>query len=143
MNFLTDLNEAKLTLRITNDQVCAWVREKYACVDMNSSTGLRNEGFTMEKTTLKDTSRKEVKYEKVCSDKQHIFYYYLRLTFLAPSTKGNEYFTRVQKFMHINVMSLRYVNAVLPSIKELALQIITHLSFFNIQIILVNYYYKN
>lgn len=73
MNFLTGLNEAKLTLRTTNDQVCAWIRGKYACADMNSSTGLRNEGFTMEKTTLKDTSKKEVKYEKVCSDKQHIF----------------------------------------------------------------------
>jgi hypothetical protein len=65
---------------------------------------------------LKDASRKVVKHESVSSTNQHAFIPFLFDTFgfLAPDVVNM--LKRVQRVMHNNVMSLRYLNIVFKRI---------------------------
>jgi len=64
--------------------------------------------FTIGQTTLKNASSKVAKYEKMCSDNQHVFILFAFDTsgFLAPEVVDLDLLHRVQRIMHNNVMSM-------------------------------------
>jgi hypothetical protein len=70
VNFLTDPQEGRSTLKPTCVLVHGWVRWKQACMNfivVFSLMRLGNGGFTLGQTTLKHASRKLVKHDKTCS----------------------------------------------------------------------------
>jgi hypothetical protein len=61
MNFLTDPQEGRSTLRPVDVMVYGWIGGKYVCVDL---TGV---SLLVGRATLKATSSKMAKHEKACS----------------------------------------------------------------------------
>jgi hypothetical protein len=95
--------------------VHGWIGGKHACVDLTEASplvGLGTEDFTVGYAALKAASSKVAKHEKVCSDNQHVFIPFAFDTsdFLAP--KVIELLKRVQKVMHSNIVSDRYLNVI-------------------------------
>jgi hypothetical protein len=89
VNFLTDPQERRSTLRPADVLVYGWVGGKHACVDLTGVSqlvGLWVGNFTVGQTALKAASSKMVKHEKACSDNQHVFILFVIDTFgfLAP-----------------------------------------------------------
>jgi hypothetical protein len=68
--------------------------------------------FIVEQTALKSASSKMVKYDKVCTDNQHIFilFAFNIFGFLAP--KVVNLLKKVQNVLHSNVVSSRSMNVV-------------------------------
>jgi hypothetical protein len=89
VNFLTDPQEGRSTLRPADVLVYGWVGGKHACVDLTGVSpyvGLRVGDFTVGWAALKTASSKMVKHERTCSDNQHMFISFAFDTFgfLAP-----------------------------------------------------------
>ncbi|MCI18301.1 auxilin-like protein, partial [Trifolium medium] len=73
VNFLTDPQEARSTLRPADVLIIGWVGGKHACIDLievSSLVGLGVGDFTVGRATLKAASSKIAKHEKACSDNQ-------------------------------------------------------------------------
>jgi hypothetical protein len=67
VNFLTDPQEGRFSLRPADVLVYGWVGEKHACVDLSGVSllvGLGVGDFTIGPATLKGASSKMVKLEK-------------------------------------------------------------------------------
>jgi hypothetical protein len=119
VNFLTDPQEGRLTLRLADVLVYGWIGGKHACVDLSGVSpllGLRTEDFIVGQAASKVASNKVVKYEKACSDNQHGFISFAFDTFgfLAPYVV--DLLQKVQKIMHNNVVSPRFMNVVFKMI---------------------------
>ncbi|MCI11580.1 auxilin-like protein [Trifolium medium] len=89
VNFLTDPQEGRSTLRPADVMVYGWVDGKHACVDLTRVSplvGLRTETFTVGQATLKVDSSKVAKHEKTCTHNQHAFisFAFDTFDFLAP-----------------------------------------------------------
>ncbi|KAK2411257.1 hypothetical protein QL285_046551 [Trifolium repens] len=115
MNFLTDPQKGKSTLRPADVLVYGWVVGKHACVDLTRVfplVGLGVGDFTVGQTVLKAASSKMVKHENACSDNQHVFipFAFDTFDFLAP--EAVDLLKRIQNVMHSNVMSPRFMNVV-------------------------------
>jgi hypothetical protein len=70
MNFLTDPQEGRSTLRPVDVMVYGWIGGKYVCVDLTGVSllvGLEVGDFIVGRATLKATSSKMAKHEKACS----------------------------------------------------------------------------
>lgn len=88
MNFFTDSQEKRSTLRLADVPVYEWVGGKHACVNLtrvSSLVGLRTGGFTVGQTTFKAASCKVAKHERASFDNQHAFipFVFETLDFLA------------------------------------------------------------
>jgi hypothetical protein len=75
-----------------------------------------------------------VKYEKACSDNQHVFISFAFDTFDFLAPEAVELLNRIQKIMHSNVMSPRSMNVVFQRLsfaiqKGLAAQLVVRLPF--------------
>ncbi|KAL5709901.1 hypothetical protein ACHQM5_020530 [Ranunculus cassubicifolius] len=135
VNFLTDPQEGRSTLRPADVLVFGWVGGKHACVDLTGVSplvGLGSGVFTVGHAALKATSAKVAKHEKACIDNQHAFipFAFDTFGFLAPDAV--ELLKRVQKVMHSNVMTPRSVDVVFKRIgfaiqKGLAAQLVARL----------------
>ncbi|GAU26475.1 hypothetical protein TSUD_294430 [Trifolium subterraneum] len=90
VNFLIDPQEGRWTLRPADVLVYGWV-------------GL---------TALKAASSKMRKHEKACSDNQHVFVPFAFDTFGFLAPEAVNLLKRVQKVMHSNVVSPRFMNVV-------------------------------
>ncbi|KAL5732102.1 hypothetical protein ACHQM5_004757 [Ranunculus cassubicifolius] len=135
VNFLTDPQEGRSTLRPADVLVFGWVGGKHACVDLTGVSplvGLGSGVFTVGHAALKAASAKVAKHEKACIDNQHAFipFAFDTFGFLAPDAV--ELLKRVQKVMHSNVMTPRSVDVVFKRIgfaiqKGLAVQLVARL----------------
>jgi hypothetical protein len=88
--------------------------------------------FTVGQTTLKAASNKVVKHESACSNNQHAFipFAFDTFGFLAPDAVNM--LKRVQRVMHSNVVSPKYLDIVFKMIdisiqKGLAAQFVARL----------------
>ncbi|PNX63430.1 auxilin-like protein [Trifolium pratense] len=91
MNFLTDPQEGRSTLRPTDVLVYGWTGGKHACVDLTGVSplvGLRPWDFIVGQAALKAASSKVAKHEKACSNNQHAFisFAFDTFVFLTPDT---------------------------------------------------------
>ncbi|PNY14294.1 auxilin-like protein, partial [Trifolium pratense] len=89
VNFLTDPQEGRSTLRPADVLVYGGIGRKHACVDLTRVSplvGLRTGDFIVGQEALKAASSKVVKHEKACSDNQHVFipFAFDTFGFLAP-----------------------------------------------------------
>jgi hypothetical protein len=119
VNFLTDPQEERSTLRPADVMVYGWVGGKHACVDLTGVSplvGLGTRTFIAGHAALKAASCKVVKHEKACSDNQHAFipFAFDTFGFLAPETVSLLH--RILKIMNRNVVSLRAINVVFKKI---------------------------
>ncbi|KAK2415953.1 hypothetical protein QL285_038390 [Trifolium repens] len=76
VNFLTDPHEGRSTLRPVDIMVYGWVGGKHVCVDLTGVSPLVGFGardFIVGRAALKVASNNIAKYEKACSDYQHVF----------------------------------------------------------------------
>ncbi|KAK2412773.1 hypothetical protein QL285_047934 [Trifolium repens] len=124
VNFLTDPQEGRSTLRPADVMVYGCVGRKHACVDLTGASplvGLGTETFNAGQTSLKAVSCKVVKHEKTCSDNQHAFipFAFDTFGFLAPETVSLLH--RIQKIMNSSIVSHRAMNVVFKRI-EFAIQ---------------------
>ena len=88
MNFLTDPLDRISTLRFVDVMIYRRVRGKHVSMDLievSPLVRLRADAFTVGQTTLKDSSSKVTKYEKACSNNQHVFILFAFDTFWLPS----------------------------------------------------------
>jgi hypothetical protein len=135
MNFLTDPLDRRSTPRFADVMAYGWVGGKHACADLtrvSSLVGLGVGPFTVGQTALNVASSKVAKHEKACSDNQHAFipFAFDTFSFLAPEVV--DLLHRVEKVMHINVMSPRSLNVVFTRTgfaiqKDLTAQLIARL----------------
>ncbi|MCI17816.1 auxilin-like protein, partial [Trifolium medium] len=76
VNFLTDPQEGRSTLRTADVLVYEWIGGKHPCVDLTgvfTFVGFRTGDFIVGQAALKAASSKVTKHEKTCSDNQHAF----------------------------------------------------------------------
>jgi hypothetical protein len=78
-----------------------------------------------------------VKYEKACSDNQHVFISFAFDTFDFLAPEAVELLNRIQKIMHSNVMSPMSMNVIFQRLgfaiqKDLAAQLFARLSFIHV-----------
>ncbi|MCI02441.1 auxilin-like protein, partial [Trifolium medium] len=140
VNFLTDPLEGRSTLRPADVLVYSWVGGKHACVDLtgvSSLVGLATGDFTVGQTTLKAASSKVVKHGGACADNEHVFIHFAFdiFDFLAPEAMN--ILKKVQKVMHINMVSPRSQDVVFNMIglviqKEIAVQLVARLPFIQV-----------
>ncbi|GAU30880.1 hypothetical protein TSUD_15660 [Trifolium subterraneum] len=107
VNFLTDPQEGRSTLRPADVLVYGWVGGKHVCVDLTGISPLVGLGvgdFTVGQAALKATSSKMSKHEKACSDNQHVFIPFAFDTFGFLAPEAVTLLKRVQKVMHSNVV---------------------------------------
>jgi len=88
--------------------------------------------FTVGHATLKATSNKVAKHEKLCSNNQHTFILFAFDSFVYLALEVVDLLHRVQKLMQSNVMSLRSIKVVFTRIgfaiqKGLAAQLVGRL----------------
>jgi hypothetical protein len=115
MNFLTDPLDRRSTLRPVDVMVYECVGGKHAYVDLTRVSPLVGLGvwpFTVVQATLKAASSKAAKHEKTCSDNQHAFILFAFDIFSFQAPEVVYLLHRVQKVMHNNVMSPRFMNVV-------------------------------
>jgi hypothetical protein len=135
VNFLTDPQEERSTLRPADVTVYGWVGGKHACVDLTGVSplvGLGTRTFTAGKAALKAASCKVVKHEKACSDNQHAFIPFAFDIFGFLEPEAVSLLHRIQKIMNSNVVSPRAMNVVFKRIgfaiqKGVAAQLILYL----------------
>jgi hypothetical protein len=135
VNFLIDPLDRRLTLKPADVMVYGWVGRKHACVDLTGVSPLVGLGvgpFTVGQAALKVASSKVAKHEKACSDNQHVFIPFAFDTFGFLAPKVVDLLDRVQKVMHINVMSPKTMNVVFTRIsfviqKGLTAQVVARL----------------
>jgi hypothetical protein len=135
VNFLTDPQEGRSTLRPADVMVYGWVGGKHACVDLTGVSplvGLRAGTFTVGQAALKAASCKVAKHEKACSDNQHAFIPFAFDTFGFLAPEAASLLQRVQKVMNSNVVSPRAKNVIFTRIgfaiqKGLAAQLVARL----------------
>ncbi|PNX69718.1 auxilin-like protein, partial [Trifolium pratense] len=119
VNFLTDPQEWRSTLRPADILVYGWTGGKHVCVDLTGVSplvGLRSGDFTVGQATLKAASSKVAKHEKAYSDNQHAFIPFVFDTFgfLAPDVA--DLLKIVQRIMHNNIFSHRSMDVVFKMI---------------------------
>ncbi|KAK2443432.1 hypothetical protein QL285_014539 [Trifolium repens] len=137
VNFLTDPQEGRSTLRLTDLLVYGWVGGKHACVDLigvSPLVGLGVGDFTVGRAALKATSSKMAKHEQACCDNQHVFIPFAFDTFGFLAPEAVDLLKRVQRVMHSNVVSPRSMNVVFQRLgfaiqKGLAAQLVARLPF--------------
>ncbi|KAL5702673.1 hypothetical protein ACHQM5_027858 [Ranunculus cassubicifolius] len=135
VNFLTDPQEGRSTLRPADVLVYGWVRGRHACVDLTGVSplvGLGNGEFSVGHAADKAARAKVEKHEKACLDNQHEFVPFAFDTFGYLATDAVELLKRVQKIMHNNVMSPGSMDLVFKRIsfaiqKGLAAQLVARL----------------
>jgi hypothetical protein len=105
--------------------------------EVSPLVGLGSEDFTAGNAALKAASSKVAKHEKACSDNQHVFipFAFDTFDFLAP--EAVDLLKRVQRVMHINIVSPRSLNAFFRRIcfviqKDLAAQLIVRIPFIHV-----------
>ncbi|KAK2414652.1 hypothetical protein QL285_037222 [Trifolium repens] len=100
VNFLTDPQEGRSTLRPADVLVYGWVGGKHVCVDLtrvSPHVGLGVEDFIVGRVVLNAASSKMVKHEKACSDNQHIFIPFAFDTFGFLTPEAVDLIKRIQK----------------------------------------------
>jgi hypothetical protein len=115
VNFLTDPQEGRSTLRPADVLVYGWVGGKHACVDLTGVSPLVGLGvgdFTVGRAALKAASSKMTKHEKACSDNQHVFIPFAFDTFGFLAPEAVNLLKKIQKVMHSNVVSHKSMNVV-------------------------------
>nr|GFC92797.1 putative reverse transcriptase domain-containing protein [Tanacetum cinerariifolium] len=135
VNFLTDPSDGRSTLRPTDILIFGWVGGKHACVVLTRVSplvGLSSRGFTAVQAALKTASGKVTKHEKTCIENQHVFIPFAFDTFGFLAPEAVELFSRVQRVMHIIVMTPKSTDVVFKRIgfaiqKGLAGQLVTRL----------------
>jgi len=88
--------------------------------------------FTVGQAALKSSSSKVAKYEKACSNNQHVFISFAFDTFGFPAREVVDLLHRIERVLHNNVMTPRSMNIVLTMIgfviqKGLATQLVASL----------------
>ncbi|GKE37463.1 hypothetical protein Tco_1460868, partial [Tanacetum coccineum] len=119
VNFLTDPSDGRSTLRPADILVFGWVGGKHACVDLTGVSplvGLSSHDFTACQAALKAASCKVTKHEKACIENQHVFILFAFDTFGFLAPEAVKLLTRVQRVMHINVMTPRSTDVVFKRI---------------------------
>jgi len=135
VNFLAHPLDRRSTLRLADVMVYGCVGGKHACVDLTGVSPLVRLGvrpFTVRHAAPKAASSKGAKHEKACSDNQHAFIPFAFDTFGFLALEAVDLLHRVQKVMHSNVMSPRFMNVVFMRIgfaiqKGLAAQLVARL----------------
>nr|GEZ34979.1 hypothetical protein [Tanacetum cinerariifolium]GEZ37627.1 hypothetical protein [Tanacetum cinerariifolium] len=135
VNFLTDPSDGRSTLRPADVLVFGWVGGKHACVDLvgvSSLVGLSSRGFTAGQAALKAASGKMTKHEKACIENKHVFIPFAFDTFGFLAPEAVELLSRVQRVMHINVMTHTSTDVIFKRIgfaiqKGLAAQLVASL----------------
>ncbi|KAK2441803.1 hypothetical protein QL285_013051 [Trifolium repens] len=115
VNFLTDPQEGRSTLRQADVMVYGWVGGKHACVDLTGVSPLVGLGvgdFIVGRAALKAASSKMAKHEKECTDNQHIFIPSAFDTFGFLALEAVNLLKRVQKVMHSNIVAPKSMNIV-------------------------------
>nr|GEZ71327.1 signal recognition particle, SRP19 subunit [Tanacetum cinerariifolium] len=115
--------------------IFGWVREKHLCADLigfSPLTGLSIRGFTAGQAALKVVVCKVTKHEKSCIENQHMFIPFAFDTFGFFAPEAVELLSRVQRIMHINIMTPRSTDVVFKRIgfaikKGLATQLVPRL----------------
>ncbi|WJX88063.1 hypothetical protein P8452_70185 [Trifolium repens] len=110
VNFLTDPQEGRSTLRPADVIVYGWVGGRHACVDLTGVSplvDLRAGTFTVGQAALKAASSKVARHEKACFDNQHAFIPFAFDTFGFLAPEAASLLQRVQKVMNSNVVSPR------------------------------------
>jgi hypothetical protein len=109
-------------------------------VDLTGVSSLIEPGvgnFIVRRAALKAASSKIAKHGKTCCDNQHVFIQFVFNTFdfLAPEAVN---FLRVQKVMHSNIVSPKYMNVDFQrlgfAIHKVLAQLIARLPFINVYI---------
>ncbi|GJU57824.1 hypothetical protein Tco_1235590 [Tanacetum coccineum] len=136
VNFLADPSDGRSTLSPADVLVFGWVGGKHACVDLTGVSPLvelSSRGFIAGQAALKAASCKVTKHNKACIGNQHVFitFAFDSFGFLAP--EAVKLLSRVQRVMHINVMTPRSTDVVFKRIrfaiqKGLAAQLVARLS---------------
>ncbi|KAK2421664.1 hypothetical protein QL285_032272 [Trifolium repens] len=104
VNFLTNPQEGRSTLRPTDVIVYGWVGGKHACVNLTRVSplvGLGSEIFTVGQAAIKAASSKVAKHKKACSDNQHAFIPFAFDTFGFLASEDVSLLQRVQKVMNV------------------------------------------
>ena len=106
-------------------------------IEVSPLVGLGVGTFTVGHVALKAASSKVVKHEKTCSDNQHVFIPFIFDTFSFVAEEVVDLLHRVQRVMHINVMSSRSINRMFTRIdfviqEGLAAQFVVCLSFIHV-----------
>ncbi|MCI28228.1 auxilin-like protein, partial [Trifolium medium] len=119
VKFLTDPQEVRSTLRPADVLVYGWIGRKHACVDLigvSPLVGLMTGDFIVGQATLKAASSKIAKHEKSYSDNQHAFipFSFDTFGFLAPDAV--DILKIVQRVMHNNIVSHRFMKLVFKRI---------------------------
>ncbi|KAK2380247.1 hypothetical protein QL285_067961 [Trifolium repens] len=106
VNFLTDPLEGRSTLRSADILVYGWVGGKHTCVDLTGVSPL------VGQAALRAASSKVAKHQRVCSNNQHAFipFAFDTFGFLAPDAVN--ILKRVQRVMHSNVVSPRFLDSI-------------------------------
>ncbi|GJY31473.1 hypothetical protein Tco_0414968 [Tanacetum coccineum] len=78
--------------------------------------GLCSRGFTVGQDALKATLCKVTKHEKVCIENQHVFIPFAFDTFGFLAPEAVELLSRVQRVMHGNVMTPRFMDVVIGGV---------------------------
>ncbi|KAL7604359.1 hypothetical protein Lser_V15G20211 [Lactuca serriola] len=128
MNFLTDPQDGRSTLRPADILVFGWIGGKHACVDLTGVSplvGLGSGGFA--------AACKVVKHENACRENQHVFVPFAFDTFGFLAPEAVDLLNRVQQIMPSNVISPRSTNVFFKRIgfaiqKGLAAQLVARLS---------------
>ncbi|KAL7587980.1 hypothetical protein Lser_V15G37869 [Lactuca serriola] len=132
VNFLTDPQDGRSTLRPADILVFGWIGGKHACVDLTGVSplvGLGSRSFTAGHAALKAAVCKVVKHENSCIANQHVFVPFAFDTFGFLAPEAVELLNRVQRVMHSNVISPISTNVVFKRIgfaiqKGLAVQLV-------------------
>nr|GEW76620.1 putative reverse transcriptase domain-containing protein [Tanacetum cinerariifolium] len=136
VNFLTDLSDGRSTLSPADVLVFGWVGGKHACVDLTGVSPLvrlSSRSFTAGHAALKATSGKVTKHEKACIENQHMFIPFTFDSFGCLAPEAAKLLSRVQRVMHINVLTPRSTDVIFKRIgfaiqKGLAAQLVARLS---------------
>nr|GEX89419.1 putative reverse transcriptase domain-containing protein [Tanacetum cinerariifolium] len=119
VHFLIDPSDGRSTLKPADVLVFGWVGGKHACVDLTGASsliGLNSRGFTAGHAALKAASEKVTKHEIACIENQYVFIHFAFDTFGFLALEVVEFLSRVQRVMHINVLTHRSTNVVFKRI---------------------------
>ncbi|KAL7594924.1 hypothetical protein Lser_V15G27684 [Lactuca serriola] len=136
VNFLTDPQDGRSTLRPADILVFGWIGGKHACVYLTGVSplvGLGSGSFAVGHAALKAAACKVVKHENACRENQHVFVPFAFDTFGFLAPEAVELLNRVQRVMHYNVISPKSTNVVFKRIdfaiqKGLAAQLVARLT---------------
>ena len=115
MDFLSDPQDGRPTLRPTNVMVYGWIGHKQTCVDLTEVSPLvrlRIRSFTVGHATIKVASSRVSKHDKGCSNNQHAFILFAIKTFDFLASEIVDLLQRVQRVMNRNIISHRSINII-------------------------------